>query len=581
MWSPSDAREAQTAEADLPRAAGGCAAAGAGHTALGYPVAVECPRNRRGNPVPVAVGGLVLSRGGRLRTAVFGASLLLIVAASAAAYRTVGELIDAENLVDHTQRVIDRIDRVLSSLREAEIGARLYAISGREDELLPYSEGIRAIPAEMSELRRLTADNAAQQRRLDALAPLVDERLAVLAQLIEARRSTPDFVPPSFIDRIDPPSDRRGQIRTVIDAMAGEENRLYQIRLPDAERRANLMLVFIPLATVVGALLISVVLFRANAEARRRQRAEARLTEANAGLEQRVAERTEELRRSGLRVLELQSELLHVARLSSMGQMSAALAHELNQPLTAIRNYVGAAERMLARDAPDAVKRLPEILVKTGEQVARAAAIIQQTREFIEKRHGDRQPARIGDVIHEAVELVSIGAAHRGTEIELALEDPEAVVSIDKIQIQQVLLNLLRNAIEAMADNARPRLVVSTAVRGGRMLEIAVADSGPGLSPEVARKLFEPFVTSKSDGLGVGLSICRFIVEAHGGRIWVDPGTIGGAVFRFTVPAEAEAAPAHALAESVPIGRTHAHDRPQQVTAFPAALGTQRNPLGP
>ena len=484
----------------------------------------------------------MLARGHRLRTAVFAASLLLIVVASALAYRTVGELIDAQNWVDHTQRVIDRIDRLLSSLREAEIGARLYVISGRDDELKPYSEGIGMIPAEISELRRLTADNPSQQGRLDALAPLIDNRLAVLARLVEARRSTPDFVAPAFVDRIDPPAERRGQIRSVIAAMADDENRLYQVRLPAAERRADAMLIFIPLATVIGALLIVAVLYRTNAEVRRRQAAEGQLTEANATLEQRVSERTDELRQTALRVQELQSELLHVARLNSMGQMSAALAHELNQPLTAIRNYVGAAAHLLATDAPGAVKKLPEILAKTGAQVARAAAIIQKTREFVEKRRGDRQRARVGDVIREAVELVTIGAAHHDTEIEVALEDPEAVVSIDKIQIQQVLLNLLRNGMEAVADSPRRRLVVATAIRDDGMLAISVADSGPGLSLEVARKLFEPFVTSKSDGLGVGLSICRFIVEAHGGRIWADPGTTEGAVFRFTVPAEPEPA---------------------------------------
>ena len=160
----------------------------------------------------------------------------------------------------------------------------------------------------------------------------------------------------------------------VIDEMAGEESRLYQIRLPAADRRANLVLIFIPIATLMGAVLISAILYRTNIEVRRRRQAETKLTEANASLERRVSERTDELRNTGLRLQELQSELLHVSRLSSMGQMSAALAHELNQPLTAIRNYIGALEQMAARDVPGAVRRMPEILGKAGQQVARAGA---------------------------------------------------------------------------------------------------------------------------------------------------------------------------------------------------------------
>jgi PAS domain S-box-containing protein len=234
----------------------------------------------------------------------------------------------------------------------------------------------------------------------------------------------------------------------------------------------------------------------------------------------------------------LRAELFHVARQSAMGQMGSALAHELNQPLTAILNYVRVARRLL--DIGDAAQKakIPEILDKAGDQAERAGQIIRRLREFVSKGKTERQVEPMRAVIEEACALVMVGATHQGVTLFLALDPAAAEAMIDRIQIQQVLMNLMRNACEAMAASECRNLTVSTVLLGDGFIEIGVTDTGPGLPPEVAANLFTPFVTTKSTGMGVGLSICQSIVAAHGGKIWTKSSPGGGTAFCFTVPAE-------------------------------------------
>jgi two-component system sensor kinase FixL len=232
----------------------------------------------------------------------------------------------------------------------------------------------------------------------------------------------------------------------------------------------------------------------------------------------------------------LQSELLHVARLSDMTQMVAALAHELNQPLAAIMNYVKAARRTIRTWDGAQRAKTEELIDKAAEQTARAGHIIRHLRDFLEKRESVRTNEDINAVVRESIELALAGAAHANIELRLDLtrESPQAV--IDKIQIQQVVINLIRNSAEAMQDMPRRVLSVTTRCSGDDHLEIEIADSGPGLSPEISARLFQPFVTNKANGMGIGLSICQSIVEAHKGRIWAVPNTPTGVAFLFTLP---------------------------------------------
>jgi two-component system sensor kinase FixL len=235
------------------------------------------------------------------------------------------------------------------------------------------------------------------------------------------------------------------------------------------------------------------------------------------------------------RLQELQSELVHISRLTAMGEMASTLAHEINQPLSAIANYLKGSRRLL--EGNEAAAPVRDAMDKATEQALRAGEIIRRLRDFVSRGETERRAENLPKLIEEASALALVGAKEHDVRVRFIF-DPEAdAVLADRVQIQQVLLNLMRNAIEAMAVSPKRELTLTTAPRDGGMVEIAVADTGPGLAEEVARQLFQPFVTTKRHGMGVGLSISRTIVDAHGGKIWAEPGDSGGTVFRFTLRA--------------------------------------------
>ena len=234
------------------------------------------------------------------------------------------------------------------------------------------------------------------------------------------------------------------------------------------------------------------------------------------------------------RMQDLQSELVHVSRLTAMGEMASALAHELNQPLAAIANYMKGSERLLDAEQPDR-ERIKGAMAKAADQALRAGQIIRRLRDFVAKGEADRRIESVSKLLEEAGALAMIGARERGVRLRFSVDRELDLVLADKVQIQQVVLNLMRNSIDAMEDAPKRELVVSAGPADDDMVEIAVADTGPGIAPEIADKLFQPFVSTKVHGMGVGLSICRTIVEAHGGRIWVEPNPGGGTIFRFTL----------------------------------------------
>ncbi len=235
------------------------------------------------------------------------------------------------------------------------------------------------------------------------------------------------------------------------------------------------------------------------------------------------------------RLQELQSELVHVSRLSAMGEMASSLAHELNQPLSAISNYLRGGRRLLEAENLDS-RALPAI-EKAAEQALRAGEIIRHLRNFIAGSDGDRSEASLNGLLEEASELGLVGAHERSIDTHVELSPAIDAVVVDRVQIQQVVLNLLRNAMEAMADSPRRELYLASCAADDDMAMVSVADTGSGISPEIADQLFQPFVSTKGgQGMGVGLSICRGIIEAHGGRIWMEPNPSGGTIFRFTLP---------------------------------------------
>jgi two-component system sensor kinase FixL len=238
-----------------------------------------------------------------------------------------------------------------------------------------------------------------------------------------------------------------------------------------------------------------------------------------------------------LRLQDLQSELAHVGRVSEMGTLASSLAHELNQPLTAVANYCQSARDLLDQE-PDAetLEMIKEALDEAAQQAVRAGQIVRRLRDFMSTGETERRIESLQRLINEANALALVGSREYGIDVQLELDPAADTVLVDRIQIQQVLVNLIRNAIDAMMDTQVRSLTLRTASDGQGLVEVTIEDTGSGISDAIAAQLFQPFVTSKQNGMGIGLSICRTIIEAHGGRIWFDPAANGGTAFHFTVP---------------------------------------------
>jgi two-component system sensor histidine kinase TtrS len=240
-----------------------------------------------------------------------------------------------------------------------------------------------------------------------------------------------------------------------------------------------------------------------------------------------------------------QSELTHVARLSMLGEMAAGLAHELNQPLTAVSALAEGALLRLERDRLSQTEFV-SVCKRIAVDVQRAGDIIHRLRNFVQRRKTEYRQVCVNQLVREVVTFLESDMRHENIAIRCKTQDGLWEVEADPIEIQQVVVNLVRNARDALADRPLREIVIETRNKDSQGVEIVVSDSGPGISQELADRVFEPFYTSKNDGLGIGLGICKSIVETHGGRIWVGQSSLGGATVHFDLPADVQHEKTHA-----------------------------------
>ncbi|NNE08681.1 MAG: PAS domain-containing protein [Gemmatimonadetes bacterium] len=278
----------------------------------------------------------------------------------------------------------------------------------------------------------------------------------------------------------------------------------------------------------------------AKAEAEAYEEIDRRVSERTAGLQLTNAQLNSELEqryRAEERIHKLQTELAHMSRISTMGEMATTLAHELNQPLTAIMNYAkGCVRRIESGDLPQ--HTLLEAMNHIERQAERASSIIRKLRQFVRKREPVRAPHRIDGLVKEMVALCQPDLRRHGIVLfeEVPADLPELMV--DSTQIQQIILNLIRNSMEALQSLPREdrRIRISAGMRGGD-LTLAVEDNGPGITPAVREQIYDPFCSTKEDGMGLGMAIARTIAESHGGSLEIGEMTRGASV-RLVLPVE-------------------------------------------
>jgi two-component system, LuxR family, sensor kinase FixL len=438
-------------------------------------------------------------RGRNVSVAAMGIALGLVAVALLALVFTLNRLHDSFAWVQHTDDVLLAVAQVDGDIIVAESAERGYLLTGDQDYVTSFERTETSIVGSLVALRGLVADNAGQVARLDQMQTNIEKRLNEFRQVIALGPS--HMAEAVAVIRGGAREQLTTAARAQLLAFRRTELDLLGKREATASREATVSTALTGVASVVAILSAAFGLF----------------------LFQR--------QRARYRMREMQTDLIHLSRIDMMGQTASMLAHELNQPLTAASNYI-AAMRIMLKDEEDPPSKRVEVLRSVTAQITRAAAIVERLRAFMRKGETARTEENLEDVFAEAIALANL--RRDGLAISTRVAPGVPLVLVDKIQIQQVLINLMRNAVEAMQQSERPTIDLSARVEGDIVL-IRVQDIGPGVPKEIADTLFGPFVSTKRSGMGVGLSICAAIVERNGGRIWVESPPGEGATFCFTV----------------------------------------------
>lgn len=429
-------------------------------------------------------------------TAVIVASATLFLLTAIVLGTSVVRMLDNTAKTDQAQTILHEVGDLQDAMAHASTAARTYILSHDRALLRDRTQALNTVSARVHSLETLLADDPANRTLIAAIRLNLERRINRYDQLIAGTSKNTLISGEAERLRLARINDQQ---LTELRERANSNFKHYQT-LVTTDMRLSMVLALItgiasPLFGFVGVHLI------------RRER------------------ETQQAR-------ELQMELIHVQRQAIMGETSAMLAHEINQPLTAASNYIGVVRRLLDSETPDKSKA---ILDRVEQQIQRAAAIVRKLRNFIEKRDTERSLETADLLVEDAITL--LGTIDGTIDLKTEITPDLPSVMVDRVQIQQVLVNLMRNAIEAMADHHGRALTLAVRPAGPHAVEISLADTGPGLAAEVAARLFQPFVSTKEAGMGIGLSICHRIIANHGGRIWAEANPEGGTIFRFTLPA--------------------------------------------
>jgi signal transduction histidine kinase len=414
-------------------------------------------------------------------TIAFVLTLALLVVSAGLSYYNTRQLVDADGMVDHTHQVISLLEAVLSTLKDAETGQRGFIITQEDPYLQPYHQAVVRVRDELNELKGLTCDNPDQQKAVALLEEKVSAKLDELYQTITDLKRTRDFKAAQDEVRTGKGKQQMDAVRETVAGMRQVERDLLQQRA-EASRRSYRAAVLSNLLTGVLAVgLVSYVFY---------------LVHRYAALQRRAAQRAEHL--------------------ASLGKLLAGVAHEIRNPLAGIRSTIQLWERL-----PDTT-RSPDSIHAVVQGVDRLNEIVGRLLLFARMGDSDEtQPVSANSVLTETLNLLEAQAASQSVAIERAFDPNLPTVRGSASSLRQVFLNLATNALQAMSEGGRLRCCTRYEPQK-QTVEIRFSDTGPGIPPDVRKRLFEPFYTTRPDGTGLGLALCQELVHQHGGQMKID-----------------------------------------------------------
>jgi signal transduction histidine kinase len=484
--------------------------------------------------------------------AAFAAVVAVIAVSGAIVYSRLHVIEWAKGWHVHTTEVLDTLQTAEKAMLEQQTSVRGYFITGQERFLARYQAGSDSFTAAIGKARDLTSDNPAQQIRLDELNELAATWRSEVAERVIALLAAPGGREDARAVVASPPATvAMDRVRAKVGEIAGVERDLLAQRSAveaHAYAVAYATTILAGAASLIVALLMGVLLTRGiTVPITRMTRAMTALARGDTSVEAPGVGRGDEIgtmaasvevfKQSIIERQTARAELAHVNRVATMGQLTTSIAHEVNQPIAATVSNAQAALRWLNRQPPD-LDEVREALACIAEDGKRAGEVVGGIRELMEKAPPRQDRVDLNGAIREVVELTRSEAVKHDVRVQTELTEGLPLIQGDRVQLQQVMLNLIVNAVEAMSgvsDGSR-ELLISTRKAEAGGVRVAVRDTGPGLTPAALKRLFEPLYTSKPSGLGLGLSICRSIIEAHGGKLWTSANVPRGAVFQFTLP---------------------------------------------